>query len=563
MSPSSLLQRLARREPGALEQLIEVTHEEALRRAGGDLERLLATFQTMLDHLREVGPRTDFWTWFARIAGEARPGNTGSSSPDQARLALQQALILPDKARTTDSWREVLGRSMLNGWLPGYGVLLGVALGGLVEKGSFPPTDEWVSMFLGLQFLATLGAYILAAFLGPWLGPWRRALGGRGFLVASLLLSVVQMLCFLALVPGLFLYLDYLSGEGARLPRLLNHLDEWVTDLTPAVISGAILGGLLAGLLGRPLAAGAPWLTYKGDSGWRKLLGACLLLPIVGICAAITPVLRDGRSVNPEILALEARWRAGEESARTWSEQLQSRAGQREAEIPSKALLAELRKEWKGHFWEDPRTRSVAGLFRSVRPAPSSADEVELMVRVMTVRPEVIPLPLLTQSVSEVAPDSGQLATWIDIVLARADLSRPSCLDAGLWGSYLPRALRDIAAQEQAGQRFRALGARQRLNAAWSHGLADPPNAISGLFLEEGKKHRRALVEALLYLEMERCRRPTAVYPEAIYPERVEDLRPEVARLMKLYGIQVELCEDRHCWVMRSQPRRSPEPSSR
>lgn len=544
MDPSSLLQRVALREPGALEQLLEVTHEEALRRVGGDLERLLTTYQSMLDHLREVGPRTDFWTWFGRIAGESRSGSAGSTSSDEARLALQQALRVPDQERSPDSWTEVLGRSMLNGWLPGYGVFQGAALGAQVGTGFFPPSDEWVTLFFALQILAALGASGLAAFLGPWLAPWRRALGGRGFLLAALLLSAVQVLCLMTVLPALIFMLGI--AEGAPLPRLLNHLDEWVAMFTPALWGAAFLGGLLLSLLGRPFVQRAPWLTYRHDSWWRKLMTVVFSLPILGVLMAILPLLTGGRSVDPEILALEASWRAGNDDAKRWSHQFQSEI---DGTVPSEPMLSQLRQSWKGRFWEDPRTLALAALYGKVEMSRPGARDLELAIRVLTLRPELAPA-LLNYSLETVPADAGQLSDWVDIILSRADLGEPVRLDEKLWGSCASQALLEIDSQDRAGKHFRALYARLRLNQAWHDGFSGairaglPAILVRGL--EEEKRNRQRLAETLLRLEMTRLSRSGTRYPG-----RVEDLRPEVARLLQAYDLQIELCSEGDCWEIR------------
>jgi hypothetical protein len=99
LDPSSLLQKVKKREPSALEQLIENTYQEGYARVGGDLSLLTSVYRTLLAHLPEIGTRTGFWPYWWHDQPDE---DTGSDRSE----------------RVQGIWRNYKMRVAYTGWNP-------------------------------------------------------------------------------------------------------------------------------------------------------------------------------------------------------------------------------------------------------------------------------------------------------------------------------------------------------------------------------------------------------------------------------------------------------------
>ncbi|MGE0493034.1 MAG: hypothetical protein AB7S38_27730 [Vulcanimicrobiota bacterium] len=555
-----LLGWVAAKEPGSVDQLLEATADQAHRHTGGDLDEARRVYQTMFEHLDEVGPSTQFWAWFDQILGgqKSRP----EDEPSDKWLAKLKKGLKTEPQVERQPFRRRLMQMALNGWFAGFGASLPLA---------WPYFRDEVASSNQLAFtaiFALVNATVFALAVGPWLSGWRRDLRSTRVRLRAVMLAAVATFWSLATLTAGQLYWRF--GLKFTLWNWADSLDEVFLRVDGRLLALSWAAGLLGCSLAMMVAHQRSWALYQGETWWRRVLGLALIVPVAwGLVSTVwlaslkteyDPGLLDVKAVpSPSLEDLPAAYeqhpvivRINEaggvkdlEEARQWSQ----------------LWLEAVDSEWNGERpWNKLSIRAL-GLesFHFAPPedrwspvATPSAIEVEL-VRQTIVPGTFPPFDLWTQFRDGNYPPATW-ERWTNKALRRTDLAQglPSAQPELL--EWVKGTVPEAVSEDHFFQRrllvyqynafWRALSklppeasarplTRSELVALTGeddHGMA-PLAEHPRLFFSVTESQRRGLAALIILLELKRLQSQGQPLPT-----RWDEFRPEVAELGHAYA---------------------------
>ncbi|MCA9793168.1 MAG: hypothetical protein KC910_15270, partial [Candidatus Eremiobacteraeota bacterium] len=287
-----LLGWVAANEPGSVEQLLEATADQAHRHTGGDLKEARRVYQTMFEHLDEVGPSTQFWAWFDQILGGQKPWPEDEPS-DKWLAQLKKGLKTNPQVERKPLQRRLVQMSF-NGWFPCFAASLPLALAYL-RNGMVTSSQ----LALALLF-AVVNATLFGLAVGPWLSRWRRDLRTTMAKLRAVVLAATATLWSLLVLAGV--QLSWRFGLAPSALHWAESLDEVFLRIDYRLVAASWVLGLLGCSLAVVLTHNRRWALYHGDSTGRRLLGLVLMLPVLwGLGLALWIASLDG-AYDPGLL---------------------------------------------------------------------------------------------------------------------------------------------------------------------------------------------------------------------------------------------------------------------
>lgn len=476
-----------------------------------------------------------------------------------------------------------------NGWCAAFSVAF-LMLGGLVFQ------EGGGGLIVGAG-AACLSATYFSVAVAPFLGRWRDAVGTARYWRLSLALSTGLVLWTALSWSLLVLVVPYAVGVGggtSPLEAVLLSLDRVMDGLGAFILGLSWLAGLGACGLGR-LALSSDPFTYRGNSLWRRVLGAFLLLPYLMALIGAGVTAWQGRRLDPgimaayqtEIAAVLAQKGSEAEASGLPTDFIQSGAvrpwlfpGKQRGKLDRKALLEtwcrEAERLWSGpDFWTKPGLVALARLARDRHIAgvdPEKQGVPEALLAEVTIRCEVVLLEWggvdvsATQRLYDTRLPAASWAKLVELGLSRTDLASSAALnDTDVRDRFVQAAARVLSKSDydmdgQLQRRFfqRCLE-RRDLNALWESFESGKPYPASGAPLDVEpfrKRYAASLDFDLLAIDadikqatfQEDLARQTLAYHIVMMelkrleaegsplPQTLDQLRPPVVAIAKAYS---------------------------